>query len=312
MADLPQTIEAHFVKQYQDNVTIRAQQMVSKLRGSVMIKNPMGEDTFFDQLGDTEAEKNNERAPKSPHMEIKHYRRKISPNRYHWGRVIDKLDIKKMLTDPGSRYTILGSSALGRSYDDEILTALGGTSLAVLPDESTTNVTLPSTQKVGIQVGSAVGAPVDANLNEKKVRRAVRIIEDNDVDMDLPENKLWGVMPAAAKEALFDQDRVVSSDFNNSKPLVDGRFVNWMGVTWIVSSRVPFDTGSTTDRKCYVWSQSGLGLGIYQDIQAEGGPRPDLSYSPYIYISTFLGATRLEEEKVVEIMIDETATATGA
>jgi hypothetical protein len=83
-----------------------------------------------------------------------------------------------------------------------------------------------------------------------------------------------------------------------------------MGVTWIQSSRVPFDaSGGANDRKCYVWAESGLGLGIYQDIMADGGPRPDLSYSPYIYISTFIGATRLEEKKVVEIMVDESVVA---
>ena len=34
--------------------------------------------------------------------------------------------------------------------------------------------------------------------------------------------------------------------------------------------------------------------------------RPDKSFSTYVYYCMTIGATRLEEEKVVEVLVDET------
>lgn len=39
--------------------------------------------------------------------------------------------------------------------------------------------------------------------------------------------------------------------------------------------------------------------------------RPDKSFSTYVYYCMTIGATRLEEEKVVKIEVDESALADG-
>ena len=50
---------------------------------------------------------------------------------------------------------------------------------------------------------------------------------------------------------------------------------------------------------------SGIRLGIGQDITARITERADKSFSTYVYYSMDIGATRLEEVKVVEILCDE-------
>jgi hypothetical protein len=44
-----------------------------------------------------------------------------------------------------------------------------------------------------------------------------------------------------------------------------------------------------------------MGLAIGADIKTEIGPRADKSYSTQVFVSMDLGATRIEDEAVVEI-----------
>ena len=48
--------------------------------------------------------------------------------------------------------------------------------------------------------------------------------------------------------------------------------------------------------------KSALGLGIAQDIQTDVAKRPDKSFSWYVYASMSIGASRLEEATLVELI----------
>ena len=50
------------------------------------------------------------------------------------------------------------------------------------------------------------------------------------------------------------------------------------------------------------WRKSGMGLGIAQDIQAKSAPRPDKRFATYVYTDESLGASRLEEAKIAEVI----------
>ena len=62
--------------------------------------------------------------------------------------------------------------------------------------------------------------------------------------------------------------------------------------------------------KNYGIDKSGVQLGIGADIKASIAPRADKSFSTYIYYAMTLGATRLEEKKIVEIACDPSAGIT--
>jgi len=53
------------------------------------------------------------------------------------------------------------------------------------------------------------------------------------------------------------------------------------------------------------WAQSGLLIAVGQDIVTDIGPRRDKRNSTQVYVSASFGATRMEEEKVVEIICAE-------
>ena len=54
-------------------------------------------------------------------------------------------------------------------------------------------------------------------------------------------------------------------------------------------------------RKCLLYTKSGIGLAIGRDIVSRIDELPTNHYAKQLYFSMAIGASRLEEEKVVEI-----------
>ena len=53
--------------------------------------------------------------------------------------------------------------------------------------------------------------------------------------------------------------------------------------------------------------EDGLALGVGKDIMARIDERSDKGYATQVYYCMSIGATRMEEEKVVQIICDESA-----
>jgi hypothetical protein len=98
---------------------------------------------------------------------------------------------------------------------------------------------------------------------------------------------------------LLNTTEVKSSDFNKVKALAQGELNSFMGFTFIRTERL--NVNGSSDRLCYAWAMDGVVLAIGQNPVARINERPDKNYATQVYYSMALGATRLEEEKVVEI-----------
>jgi hypothetical protein len=113
--------------------------------------------------------------------------------------------------------------------------------------------------------------------------------------------------------------QVTSSDYNSVKALVDGKIDTFMGFKFIRSQRLPtrsgtlaFDTATGAVgsgggdaagyRRCFAWAKSGLLLAIGIDSISDISERKDKSLATQVYHAQTCGATRMEEEKVVEIL----------
>jgi len=309
MSETALDIKGHHVDMFSDLTVLRSQQLTDNLRKSVTIEDDIiGRAHYFDQVGKTETrDRTNLRYPPSPHQEVGHFRRKIVPMTKDWGHAIDRNDRLKMFTQLDGKYVQAAAGAFARDYCTEILRAAGADAIVENEEGTTSSVPLPSTSKIGIQVGSS--GPADVNMNVEKARRAKSRILSNDVDVGIEQ--IWGIMPPDALYiGLMSQTEFTSQDFNVIKPLAGlGGFeiLQWMGVNWILSNRCP---GTENDRKCYMWAQSGVALGIWREVTVMGGKRPDLCFADYLYADTEFKAIRLEEEKVVEISIEQTVSAT--
>ena len=286
-------ITTSFVEQYSSNVAMLAQQMGSRLRSAVDVETITGKNAFFDQVGVTAAIQRTSRHADTPQIDTPHARRRVSLADYEWADLIDDQDKVRMLIDPTSSYAKAAAAAMGRSMDDVIIAALGGS--ADTGETGSTAVALPSTSKF------ATGQQSDG-LTIAKLIAAKKFFDLNDVDPSIPRFIVAG---ATQMSDLLGTTQVTSSDFNTVKALVAGDVDTFMGFKFIMSNRLALDATNTDDRKIFAFTQDAIKLGVGKDITAKIDVRADKSYATQVYTCMSIGAVRMEEKKVFQIPCDE-------
>ena len=279
-----------FVQQFASNVELLSQQRGSRLRRAVSEEAVTGEKAFFDQIGSSAAQKRTTRHGDTPLMETPHSRRMVTLDEYEWADLIDTADKVKMLADPTSQYAQTAAFAIGRSMDDVVITAATGT--AKTGKAGATSTSLPSGNQI---------AHGSADMTLAKLLSAKKILDDADVD---PSLKRYMIVGPAQLEALLGVTSVTSADFNSVKALVQGEINTFLGFEFIVSTRLAV---ASNIRTCFAFAEGGIKLGVSKDVTARIDERSDKSYSTQVYYCAQFGATRMEEDKVVQISCDESA-----
>jgi len=293
-------VEVGYAKSFGANVTMLAQQRGSRLRGAVDVETGLfGTEAFFDQVGDTEGQEITVRYGDTPNNEVEEDRRRVAPTPWDWGKLFDTVDKAKRLTDPTDQYTMAAGYHFGRHYDDQIITALGGT--AYTGQTGTTAVTLPTTQKIA--VASTTGSNTGMDLG--KLIKAKGLFGVNDVDIDDPANELFLVISQKQLDNMLDIEELTSSDYMIQKSIATGEITQVLGMKVIRTERLAL-SAATDIRSCFAFARSGLKLGIWFDAVAEIGKNPQKKYMWQAYYRSMSGATRMEEKKVVQIECDET------
>ena len=290
-------ITTAFVQQYSSNVQMLSQQMGSYLRGAVDVESVVGKNAFFDQVGKTTAQLRTSRHADTPQLDTPHSRRRVSLADYEWADLIDNADKVRLLIDPTSSYAKAAAAAMGRAMDDVIIAALGGTAFS--GETGSTSVTLPAGQK---PYSASQGDTAAGGLSITKLLEAKKILDLADVD---PSIQRYFVCGPTQISNLLGTTQITSSDFNTVKALAQGQVDSFLGFKFIVSNRLVFDATNTDDRLCYAFTQDAIKLAVGQDVLARIDERADKSYSTQVYYAMSIGATRMEEEKVVEIACDE-------
>ncbi len=286
-------ITTSFVEQYSSNVAMLSQQMGSKLRGSVDVETVRGKNAFFDQVGVTAAQLRTSRHGDTPQIDTPHSRRRLSLADYEWADLVDDVDKVRMLVDPTSSYARAAAAAMNRAMDDVIITAFNASANTGVAGGTST--ALPSTQKTATSDQSD-------GLTIAKLLSAKKILDNNDVD---PSLKRYVVCGPQQISDLLGTTQVTSSDYNTVKALAEGSINSYLGFEFIMSTRLNKDATYTSDRLVFAYTEDAIKLGIGKDISAKISERADKSYSTQVYYAMSLGATRMEEEKVVQIPCHE-------
>ena len=303
-------ITESFVKQYNANVMHLSQQKGSKLRGTARQESQKSKAQFYDRIGKVAAVVKAGRHSDTPQLDTPHSRRMVTLQDYEWADLIDNEDKLRSLNDPTNDYVMAAMWALGRSMDDVIISALGGT--AYSGEDGTTAVTHPNSQKYAANNGSAF-----TNLNVRTLRAVKKKFDDNDV---APGQRYFVCAPSQI-ESMLGQTEVTNSDYAAVKALVQGEVDTFMGFKFIMLTRLSTQvaalsasptTGAVGSgssivgaRKCYAYTKEGILSAIGQDMKSRIGERPDKSYSNQVYACMSIGAVRMEEEQVVEILCTE-------
>ena len=275
-----------FVQQYSANIQMLSQQMGSLLRDKVRVESVNGKNAFFDQVGSVTAVKRTSRHSDTPQIDTPHARRRVSLVDYEFADLIDEQDKVRLLIDPTSSYAQAAAFAMGSAMDDEIISAALGTAFT---GETGSTSTANANQIVH---GSA-------GLTIAKLRTAKQTLDLNSVDPSIPRFIIVG--PKQITD-LLGTTEVTSSDFNTVKALANGEINSFLGFNFIVSNRLSLDG---TTRSCIAYAQDGIALGVGKDVMARIDERSDKGYATQVYYCASFGATRMEEDKVVEVQCTE-------
>ena len=282
-------ITTAFVEQYKSNVFHLAQQKGSRLRDAVRSETVTGKSHFFERIGSTAAQKRTSRHSDTPRVDTPHSRRKVSLDDYDWADLVDQEDKVRMLISPSSEHALAGAWAMGRAMDDAIVDAATGNAFGGVSGGTT--IALPSGQKV---------AHGSAGLTLAKMISAKEILDKNETD---PEEPRYMVVTAKQLSDLLAITNVTSSDFATVKALVQGEVDTFLGFNFIRSQRL--GTDSSGNRQVLAFCQSAIGLAVGSDVTTKISERDDKNYATQVFLSMSIGATRIEDEKMVEIACTE-------
>jgi hypothetical protein len=222
-------------------------------------------------------------------------RRWVFPQDGEIDQLIDSFDELKTIVDPKSQYSTNAAYAVGRGWDDAIITAATGTAYT---GTDVNGLSAETFSTASYRIADTFGSSAASGLTVAKLIEAKRIFRHNEVDLE--SDPITLVIGSQQESDLLNQVQVVSTEFNERPVLVDGRVTRFLGFDIVVMERLP--TYTTTTRGVLAFAKSGMYLGMWKDTMNRVSIRNDLSGEPYdLYTCASFGATRLEAGRTLQI-----------
>lgn len=290
-------LPSHYVQQYATNLQLLLQQLNSRLKDKVATGEHYGEQAAaVDQVGKIEMQEPAGRFAPIGRVDAVVDRRWVAPASYDLPQLIDTFDKLKLLLDPNSTFVQNGVAACNRRYDQTIIAAFFAA--AQTGKTGTTSTSFLSANQVAVTMGAAAAC----GLNFKKIREAKRILMSYDIDF--AQEQVFIGLTSKQHDDLLAEQQVISLDYNEKPVLADGKIVKILGMEVVQSELFSLDTSSY--RRVPVWCKSGMHLGQWGAMETNISKREDLSGQPWqAYQKLTIGATRLDEKKVIEIKCSE-------
>lgn len=294
-------IPEYFTTEFTSNWEHLLQQKVSKLREYVSVESVRGKEKTFNQMAAVEMTKITSRASDTTITDVALAKRWLRPYPYEHATLFDEWDAEYLgeVSLPQSETVSNHAMAYMRTCDQVVIDAALGD--AYTGETGVTPTSLPSGQKVAVDYVES-GSAANSGLTIAKLRQAAYLLTEAEVDDSDPRILVVG---AKQIQDLLKTTEVTSADFNTVKALVNGEIDTFMGFKFrrVSSSLLPYVSG-TGVRTCFAYVRSGIKLAdagrkVHVDIRA------DKSHALQIRTVASLGATRTQEEKVVEIAADE-------
>lgn len=279
MAFVNPTVDTTFIIDYEEKVHQVFQQKGSLFMNAVRLKRGViGKQADFPVYGSVIANqkaRHSNIVPLNPDHSIE---TATLVDRYA-GIYVDTLDELKTNIDERSNAAMAGAKALGRATDVDVTTALQLTGNTIVHNST--------------------------GLVLVKIREAIEDLDNNSVDAD----DRWGFVGSHQWQELMNIDEFATAEFVGAKDLpfaTGARTKFWNGINWVWHPNLPLEN-SNTERACYLFHRSAIGLAVGADITLI------VSYVPekdafLITHKMSMGAVIIEDNGIVEIMCDDDAT----
>ncbi len=288
--------DAHRIE-YRENVQLALQEKKAIFDSAFQFDSDLkGKQVMMtDIVGQMEARVDAPEGGDTPDNEATHEPVWVRPRRVDWGKVITKEDQIKALTDFKSQYVQGGAAAVVRKKNIILADALFGPRLI----GNEIPVATPwAGQTVGIQVGSPDGAPADTGMNVKKILRAIRYMEDAEINIE--EEECFLACDPTEIEQLYNDLTYVNKDYRAKAVLEEKRVLEILGIPIIPTKRIG---DAAANQSCAaLWTKSGMAWGEFMPLEINSQPNPAKQYREHPYMETWIGATRIEDARVVKIL----------
>ena len=294
------TLPQHYQTQFATNWEFLLQQGDSRFRDKVRVEQIKGKERNFSQLGSVGpmraiTTRNGQTIPADSPMA----KRWVRPTGYDFVTWIDELDDLALgeLPAPESAHVQAHAMAANRNIDDVLIEAATGT--AYIGETGVTAVDLTSDEQVAVNYVES-GSAVNTGMTIGKLRRAKFLMDTAEV----PNGERYLAITAKQLQDLLATTEITSADFNSVKALVQGEVDTFLGFKFVRSERLALVT-ATDVRSAFAWHKPGLLLGIGQGRKVRMDILPTQNHTVQIRTTEVIGATRMEEARIVEIFCDE-------
>lgn len=296
------TYQDHYLDLFKGLVDHEAQQKISRLSIIPAVEMLSGNKTFFDKLGSNSSYNKTSRGEVKTFSNLTFERRQVQETFASFDHILDKEDLIKYVENPQNMIIESAASAMGRQKDSIIMSAIQGNAV-VTTNGSTANQAL--TLSVAVNDHSYDSGSGDVALTPSKLKEAIRLLQQN-YGYD-GSQKLFCVAPIGQIMELASSDEVINKDFRSSAvleaPGVHKGISGYLGIDFIAYE----DTGvdGNADEQVYLLTGDAIRLGVFQEMKAEILKDTTRVGNPdTISVTQALGAVRMHEEKVVEILCD--------
>lgn len=307
------SVDTAFVDGFHSNIMMLTQQRTARLWGKSRRESQSVEVDFFERLAPTDAEDIVDRHGDTPIMNSQHSKRQVTLLDADWGDLIDRMDRVRMLISPDSSYALSGTMALNRKKDDVFISAALGVARGGRKGEF--NVLLPDTQKLVSIAENGTGA---TNLNVFTLSLISLKFDTADVD-EGDEERRYLAFSGSQKQSLLRDNQAIDADYTNVKALVKGDIDEFFGFEFVRTQRLPVTAAITAynpatgelggasnlpagARRCFAYLESGMLSSTGEDLIARISERDDKRYSTQVYVAHSVGAVRMEEVQLIEVI----------
>jgi hypothetical protein len=285
-------IATAFTRQFMPGVRLLAQQKMSRLFSAVDVEMLSSADrAAFDQIGATAMAALTTRHADTPQVDTSHARRWVLPDPFAWADFIDHPDKLRAVNGDlmTSKYQQNVAMAAGRKIDDVIIAAFFAT--AVTGQTGTGSAAFDTS---GYQIAAGGTGLTLAKLLEAK--------EKLDAAENDPDDPRFLACSAKQITNMLSTTEVKSSDYNTVKALAQGQIDTFCGFKFIRTQRL---AASGSNRRVAAWRKPSMLLGMNENIVTKVSERADKNYLTQVYARIDIGATRMDETGVVEILCAE-------
>jgi capsid protein len=292
---------------YQSNVELALQQRRSKFEMSMTYVTGLNgrQKQVLELIGSTTAIVDGNRGGDTPNIDANIEPVWIIPHQIEWGKLIEKEDAIKALTDYESPFVQNGAAAVKRASDELYVKGSNGVgglfgTRVIGQDGTTTSAWAGDTVAVGIGAG-----PTDdttpTGMNVRKLLRALRYLQSRQVEVEFEQ--VFATVNAQGMEELYRDITFVNQDYRNKAVLEEKQVRSILGIEIIpADGQVALANFDGSTYTFALWVKSGMYIGDFSPLMTRAEPNPAKKYRIHPYMEVWRGSTRSEDYKVVKIL----------